>query len=117
MGIVEGETRLDLSYYEDSTAEVDLNLIMTGSGEVVEVNGSDALGHQKVIEAAFDRGEIEAAGAREPLAEIELELRQGTPRALYDLALRLQEVAPTQIETRVKGVAVLIERLVSQSVH
>ncbi len=39
IGIVEGEARIDLCYYEDSTAEVDMNLIMTGSGNVVEVNG------------------------------------------------------------------------------
>ncbi len=71
--------------------------------EVVEVNGNDALGRQKVIEAAFDRGEIEAAGAREALSEIELELRLGAPRALYDLALSLQDIAPTQIETRSKS--------------
>ena len=68
--------------------------------EVVEVNGTDTLGRRKVIEAAFDRGEIEAAGAREALSEIELELHQGTPRALYDLALSLQDIAPTQIVMR-----------------
>jgi inorganic triphosphatase YgiF len=71
--------------------------------EVLEVNGTDALGRLKVIEAAFDRGEIEAAGAREPLAEIELELLEGPPRALFDLALSLQDIAPTQIETRSKS--------------
>ncbi|WP_193368276.1 CYTH and CHAD domain-containing protein [Pelagibius marinus] len=71
--------------------------------EVMEVNGTDSLGRLKVIEAAFDRGEIEAAGAREPLAEIELELLEGPPRALFDLALSLQDIAPTQIETRSKS--------------
>lgn len=39
IGIVEGEARVDLSYYEDSSADVDLNLIMTGSGEVIEMGG------------------------------------------------------------------------------
>ncbi|MGE5768500.1 MAG: CHAD domain-containing protein, partial [Bacteroidota bacterium] len=71
--------------------------------EVVELNGTDNLGRTKVIEVAFDRGEIEAAGAREPLAEIELELREGPPGALFELALALQEVAPTQVETRSKS--------------
>lgn len=71
--------------------------------EVVELNGSDSRGRTKVIEAAFDRGEIEAAGAREPLAEIELELREGPPAALFELALALQDVAPTQVETRSKS--------------
>jgi len=71
--------------------------------EVVKLNGTDSLGRVKVIEAAFDRGEIEAAGQREPVAEIELELREGPPAALFDLALALQDVAPTQVETRSKS--------------
>jgi inorganic triphosphatase YgiF len=71
--------------------------------EVMEVNGTDSLGRQKVIEAAFDRGEIEAAGAKEPLAEIELELLQGQPRALFDLALSLQDIGPTRVESRSKS--------------
>ena len=40
VGIVEGEPVLDLDYPEDSTAEVDLNVVMTGSGEFVEVQGT-----------------------------------------------------------------------------
>lgn len=36
-GIVEGESVLDLNYIEDSSAEVDANFVMTGSGEIVEV--------------------------------------------------------------------------------
>lgn len=71
--------------------------------EIVELNGTDSLGRLRVIEAAFDRGEIEAAGAREPLAEIELELREGSPAALFDLALALQDVALAQVETRSKS--------------
>ncbi len=71
--------------------------------EVMKVNGTDSLGRLKVIEAALDLGEIEAAGAKEPLAEIELELLEGPPRALFDLALTLQDIAPTQIETRSKS--------------
>ncbi len=71
--------------------------------EVMELNGTDSLGRLKVIEAAFDRGEIETEDGREPLAEIELELREGPPGALFDLALALQDIAPTQIETRSKS--------------
>ncbi len=71
--------------------------------EVMELNGTDSFGRLKVIEAAFDRGEIEAAGAREALAEIELELIEGPPAALFELALALQDIAPTQIETRSKS--------------
>ena len=40
IGIVGGELRLDLDYAEDSRAQVDLNLVATGSGRVVEVQGT-----------------------------------------------------------------------------
>jgi ribonuclease PH len=39
-GIVEGETRLDLDYEEDSSAEVDLNAVITGDGRLVEVQAT-----------------------------------------------------------------------------
>jgi ribonuclease PH len=53
VGIVDGAVCLDLDYREDSKAEVDMNLVMTGSGNYVEVQGtaektpfsSDQLGH------------------------------------------------------------------------
>lgn len=40
VGKVGGELLLDLNYAEDSTAEVDMNVIMTGSGKFVEVQGT-----------------------------------------------------------------------------
>jgi ribonuclease PH len=40
VGLVNGEARLDLCYAEDSTAEVDMNVVMTGSGRFVEVQGT-----------------------------------------------------------------------------
>jgi ribonuclease PH len=40
VGIVGGEPLLDLNYAEDSTAEVDMNVVMTGAGEFVEVQGT-----------------------------------------------------------------------------
>jgi ribonuclease PH len=40
VGIVEGEPRLDLPYEEDSRAEVDMNVVMTGSGELIEVQAT-----------------------------------------------------------------------------
>ncbi len=39
-GVVAGETVIDLDYAEDSTAETDANFVMTGSGGLVEVQGS-----------------------------------------------------------------------------
>jgi ribonuclease PH len=40
VGIVRGEPLLDLSYAEDADAEVDCNVVMTGSGRLVEVQGT-----------------------------------------------------------------------------
>jgi ribonuclease PH len=40
VGLVEGEARLDLCYEEDAGAEVDFNVVMTGSGALVEVQGT-----------------------------------------------------------------------------
>ncbi len=51
VGIVDGTPVLDLPYEEDSTAETDMNVVMTGSGAFVEVQGT-AEG------APFDRAEL-----------------------------------------------------------
>jgi ribonuclease PH len=40
VGVVGGRPLLDLNYPEDSTAEVDMNIVMTGGGEFVEVQGT-----------------------------------------------------------------------------
>jgi ribonuclease PH len=40
VGIVDGEPRLDLEYTEDSTAEVDMNVAMTGDAKLVEVQAT-----------------------------------------------------------------------------
>jgi ribonuclease PH len=40
LGIVGGEILLDLDYSEDSTADVDLNVVMTGDGRLVEVQAT-----------------------------------------------------------------------------
>ena len=40
VGVVNGEVVLDLNYEEDSTAEVDMNIVMTGNGAFVEVQGT-----------------------------------------------------------------------------
>ena len=52
VGIVDGEPLLDLDYSEDSRADVDMNVVMTGSGRLVEV--------QATAEAApFSREELD----------------------------------------------------------
>ena len=40
VGVFEGEALLDLCYEEDVRAEVDMNVVMTGNGEYVEVQGT-----------------------------------------------------------------------------
>ncbi len=52
VGIVEGTPVLDLNYIEDSTAGVDMNIVMTGSGKLVEVQGT-------AEDGVFDRSELD----------------------------------------------------------
>jgi ribonuclease PH len=52
VGVVDGACLLDLDYSEDSRAEVDMNVVMTGSGRFIEVQGT-AEG------MAFTRGELD----------------------------------------------------------
>ncbi len=40
VGIVGGQARLDLEYEEDSTCDADMNIVMTGSGQLIEVQGT-----------------------------------------------------------------------------
>lgn len=53
VGLVRGEPCLDLDYGEDSAADVDMNIIMTGGGNFVEVQGTAEAG-------AFSRDELES---------------------------------------------------------
>ena len=39
-GIIDGEARLDLNYIEDSSAQVDANFVITGSGRLVEIQAA-----------------------------------------------------------------------------
>ncbi|SHH02021.1 RNAse PH [Jatrophihabitans endophyticus] len=40
VGVIDGEPRLDLMYEEDVRAETDMNVVVTGTGEFVEVQGT-----------------------------------------------------------------------------
>ena len=53
VGIVDNEPRLDLCYAEDALAEVDMNVVMTGSGKIVEIQGTAEAG-------AFSREMLDA---------------------------------------------------------
>jgi ribonuclease PH len=52
VGIVEGTTRLDLDYESDAAAEVDMNVVMSGRGLLVEVQGTAEL-------APFTRSDLD----------------------------------------------------------
>ncbi len=40
VGVFDGDAILDLNYHEDSRADVDMNVVMTGSGEFIEIQGT-----------------------------------------------------------------------------
>lgn len=52
VGYVEGELLLDLNYAEDSMAEVDMNVVMTGSKRFVEIQGT-------AEEVPFDKAQLD----------------------------------------------------------
>lgn len=51
VGIIDGEPRLDLDYKEDVRAEVDMNVVMSSTGQFVEVQGTGEHG-------TFDRAQL-----------------------------------------------------------
>lgn len=77
-GIVEGRPVLDLDYREDVAADVDMNVVITGRGEFVEVQGTGE-------EATFTHAqllsllELATAGARELRALQRSALRDAWP--------------------------------------
>jgi ribonuclease PH len=58
VGVVNGEVRVDLDYEEDSSADVDLNLVATADGRIVEVQGTaeHKLFDRKTLDAMLDAG-------------------------------------------------------------
>ena len=85
VGVVGGEPMLDLPYVEDASADVDMNVVATGAGRFVEVQGTGE-------EATFARDELEV---------------------LLDLALGgIEEIAAAQ-RAAVEGAGYKIERLLA----
>jgi len=72
VGVVDGEVRLDLPYEEDARADVDMNVVATGSGELAEIQGTGE-------GATFSRAQLDA------LTDLALE-------GIADLSRRQQEV-------------------------
>ena len=56
-----------------------------------------------LIEFAFDQGEIRAGSARLALSEIELELKEGRPEHIFELALAVHEVLPITLGQATKA--------------
>jgi ribonuclease PH len=61
LGIVDGEALLDLDYSEDSRAEVDLNVVMSGDGRLIEVQAT-AEGERYTREQLDELLDVAAAG-------------------------------------------------------
>jgi ribonuclease PH len=81
VGIISGESLLDLPYVEDSAADVDMNVVMNGAGHFIEVQGT-AEG------MTFDRAQLDAmldqagAGIQQLHAAQRAALASCAPRAL-----------------------------------
>jgi len=73
VGMVQGRAVLDLDYPEDSGCDADMNVVMTGSGRYVEVQGT-AEGH------TFDRHELNALLSLAEAGITELTALQSTSR-------------------------------------
>jgi ribonuclease PH len=67
VGVVDGVPLLDLAYEEDSRAEVDMNIVKTGDGRFIEVQGT-AEGPPFERRALDDLMELAEAGIRELVA-------------------------------------------------
>jgi ribonuclease PH len=78
-GVVDGEALLDLDYSEDSTAEVDANVVMTGEGGLVEVQATAE--RTPLSRASLDELLALAAAGIERLREAQAEATGGLPAA------------------------------------
>ncbi|WP_298878395.1 CYTH and CHAD domain-containing protein [uncultured Bradyrhizobium sp.] len=77
---------------------------------VEAVFSSDIHRHQRLvdlpsgtIEIAFDQGQLTSGDRTQPVSEIELELKSGSPSAIWELALRLAEHGPVKPSIRTKS--------------
>ena len=71
VGVVQGEPRVDLCYEEDSRADVDMNVVMTGAGRFVEVQAT-------AEQTPFDDGQLqELLGLGRSAIEQLIEIQRG----------------------------------------
>src|SRR5689334_23551894 len=78
VGIVKGEAVIDLDYPEDSTAETDMNVVMTGDGRFVEVQGTaeDGAFDRAMLDRLLDKATVGCA----ELTRLQQEALATTPR-------------------------------------
>ncbi|NHN30138.1 ribonuclease PH [Paenibacillus agricola] len=84
VGVVNGQTSLDLNYEEDSKAKVDMNVVMTGDGKFVEVQGTGE-------DSPFSRAELDELLA---LAEV----------GIKDIILAQEEALGPEICARIRRI-------------
>lgn len=77
-GIVSGRVLLDLDYAEDSAAEADFNVVMSGSGDLIEVQGSGE-------ESTFSQDQLETilALTRRGIRDLHRQQQRALPRRLH----------------------------------
>jgi len=74
VGVIDGVPTLDLAYEQDSTADVDMNVVMTGSGRIIEIQGTaerdpfDRLALDRLLDLASAGIERLLAAQRQALA-------------------------------------------------
>ena len=115
VGIVAGKPLLDLSYEEDVAAEVDMNVVMTGSGRFVEVQGTgeEATFSEKELSAMLDlaRGgirELTAIHAKALGPRVDVGWRRFPRLTFLTLAIRLTQYVNCHIcyrECRIRACA------------
>ncbi|NMB36283.1 MAG: ribonuclease PH, partial [Firmicutes bacterium] len=88
VGLIDGRSLLDLSFQEDSRADVDMNIVMTGRGEIVEIQGTaeKKLFSKKELDDLLEQGshgiEMLISKQKESLKEIAFRIGRGPKRKL-----------------------------------
>ena len=113
----------DLAGIDDPTLRQELGtsvsqLAPVFSSEVKRITRTVQRGEKDRIEVAVDQGRVMTPRGSAPICEIELELKEGKPDALFELALALNEETPLRLETLSKsdrGYAILTEDAIGWS--
>ncbi|MDP2696787.1 CYTH and CHAD domain-containing protein [Thalassospira sp.] len=101
--------KLDLALFQepDVVALLDRLVGKKQIGRIFETDlhrtSVDLTYRDAVMELAIDQGVVRAGEREAPLSEVELELKEGHPAALFDLALELQRTVPLYLSLRSKA--------------